>query len=145
MGLDVRFARDEHGRPTASSPPPIEAVGAFFEREVARDPGLGDWILETIDDFLAGRESEATQVSAGQGNSYVTIDCSYGGFAEVCCDLGASGGVYQDARTDRHGTYLQCEVPIPEFRETLVNWLAFLGDKPNAAETGAAPDRSGMG
>jgi len=126
MGLDVRFARDEHGRPTASSPPPIEAVGAFFEREVGPDPGLGDWLLETIDDVLAGRESGATQVNAGQGNSYVTIDDSYGGFAEVCCDLGDLRVPHQDAKKDSYGTFLLCEVPIPAFRAALVDWLAFI-------------------
>jgi hypothetical protein len=126
--LDVRFARDAHGKPTASSPPPIEAVGAFFERDVARDPGLGDWILEAMDDVLARRETGATQVGTTHNHSYVSIDDSNGGFVEVCCDLGESGGPYQDVRKDRLGTFLDCEVPIPDFRAALVDWLAFLRD-----------------
>jgi hypothetical protein len=116
MALEVQFARDAQGKPTAFSSPPIEAVGAFFEREVAPDPGLGDWILEAIDDVLAGRETGAPQVGTQHNHSYVTIDDSCGGFVEVCCDLGESGGPYQDVRKDRLGTFLDCEVPIPDFR-----------------------------
>ena len=98
MGLEVRFARDAQGKPTAASPPPVEAVGAFFEREVGPDPGLGDWVLEAIDDVLTGREVGAPEVGTNRNHSSVTIDTSFGGFVEVCCDLGESGGPYQDVQ-----------------------------------------------
>src|SRR5437868_13000856 len=98
MALEIRFARDAHGKPTASSPPPIEAVGAYFEREVGPDPGQGDWVLEAIDDVLTGRETGAPDVGTKHNHSSVIIDSSCGGFVEVCCDLGESGGPYQDVQ-----------------------------------------------
>src|SRR5947209_3603880 len=133
MGLEVRFARDAQGKPTAASPPPIEAVGAFFEREVGPDPGLGDWVLEAIDDVLTGREVGAPEVGTNRNYSSVTIDTSFGGFVEVCCDLGESGGPYQDVQRDGYGTFLRCEVPIPDFRAALADWLAFIRDQASAA------------
>ena len=144
MGLEVRFGRDAHGKPTPSSPPPIEAVGAYFEREVGPDPGQGDWVLEAIDDVLTGRETGAPEVGTKDNLSSVIIDSSCGGFVEVCCDLGESGGPYHDVQRDRHGGFLRCEVPILDFRAALVDWLAFIRSPPGPAEShGAAPDRRG--
>jgi hypothetical protein len=145
MALEVRFARDLSGKPVASSPPPFEAVGAFFEREVGAEPdSLGEWILEAIDDVLSGRETGAPQVSAGKGESYVTVDDSDGGFVEVCCDLGKSAGSYQETRKDGHGVFLVCEVPIPDFRAALVAWLAFICGEASAGERSAGHDRNSM-
>jgi hypothetical protein len=143
MGLEVRFCRDGHGKPTASSPPPIEAVGAYFEREVGPDPGQGDWVVEAIDDVLTRRETGAPELSKKDSHSSVIIDSSCGGFVEVCCDLGESGEPYQGVQGDRRGAFLRCEVPIPDFRTALVDWLAFIRSPAGPAGSGAAPDRRG--
>ena len=55
-----------------------------------------------------------------------------------------SGVPYQDAKKDRNGTFLICEVPIPDFRAALVDWLAFIRDQASAAEPGAASDPAGL-
>jgi hypothetical protein len=142
MGLDVRFARDAHGKPTASTSPPLEAVGAFFESEIGPDPVFGDEILEMIDDIVSGRESAAQQISAAPPrHSSVTIDEIAGEqIVEVCCDVSESGEPYRDSKKDRHGTFLPCEVALQDFRAALVDWLAFIRTEANDYEPGAAPD-----
>src|SRR5438270_11522789 len=101
MSLEVQFGRDADGKPTASSPPPIEAVGAYFEREVGPDPGQGAWVLEAIDDVLTGRETGAPDVGTKHNHSSVIIDSSCGGVVGVCRDLGQSGCPSQCVRTAR--------------------------------------------
>jgi hypothetical protein len=143
MGLDVRFARDAHGKHTASTSPPLEAVGALFEREIGPDPVFGDEILKMIDDIVSGRESAAQQISvAPPRHSSVTVDEIAGEqIVEVCCDVGESGEPYRDSKKDRHGTFLLCEVALRDFRAALVNWLAFIRTEASDAEPGAGATR----
>jgi hypothetical protein len=135
---------DSLGMRTESPPPPIEAVGAFLERDVCLDPGLGDWLLETIDDIVSGRELAAQQVSAAPPRqSYVILDDTHPEeivtlIAEVCCDFSECGERYRDTLKDRCGTFLRCEVDALEFRAALVNWLAFIRNETKDARRRAA-------
>jgi hypothetical protein len=142
MSLEIQFARDANGKPTASTPPPRESVGAFFERDIGPDPTFGDEILEMIDDIVSGREWPAQQIAAAPPRlSYVTVDESAGErVVEVCCDVGESGALYRDSKKDRHGTFLLAAVALADFRAALVNWLVFIRSGAIDAEAAAAPD-----
>ena len=128
MPLDIRFSRNEDGKPTVFAPSPYEALGALFEHEIGPDPELGDWILDAINEVFVRQEEGAIQIAIDpeRVNTLITIDCSNGGFVECCYDLPEGSQAFHDTEENSYGEFLWCELPAKEFEEALVNWLLFI-------------------
>src|SRR5689334_13487320 len=97
--MSVEFHRGPDGTPSAVSGPPMEALGAFFTREIGADPSYGDEILDALEGVVAGEELGGLQINSGlpTSNSYVIIEDA---FVNVVCDVVGVAGSFQEVRRD---------------------------------------------
>lgn len=104
--MQVILFRDDKNYPRVKTPKSFKLLGSFLESEIQNDRKYGEEIIRVIDEIKNGQISEWEET----GNAHTLILMP------------------EKAKIENEFTNEMCELYLDDLRQSILDWLAFIGE-----------------